>query len=145
MTQIRPWLYIGKYRDTTNLALLENIQIGAMLQFAELVEQPGIVTLYIEQDDGVSIPDGNFHKGLEFIISNKEAGRNILVACGAGISRSTVFTIAALAAIEHISLKDAFMEVKRLHPDTMPHPALWKSLCRYFGDDTNFMPHMVKW
>jgi protein-tyrosine phosphatase len=144
MNQIRPWLYIGKYRDTINLPLLQFHQIGAMLQFAELVEQPGIVTFYIDQDDGVPVPSENFHKGLKFIISNKEAGRNILVACGAGISRSATFTIAALSAIEQISLKEAYIEVKRLHPDTMPHPAVWKSMCIYFKDDTTFMPYMMR-
>ena len=142
MTQIRPWLYIGKYRDTTNLGLLESLQIGAMLQFAELVEQPGIMTLYIDQDDGVPVPYGNFHQGLKFIISNKEANRNILIACGAGISRSAAFTIAALSAIEQISLKEAYLEVKRLHPDTFPHPEVWKSLCGYFKDESGFRPEI---
>jgi protein-tyrosine phosphatase len=144
MNQIRPWLYIGKYYDTTNLQVLQSHQIGAMLQFAALVEHPGIVSLFIDQEDGQPTPYRHFHKGLNFIKSHKEAGKNILVACGAGISRSSTFTIAALRAIEQISLKEAYIEVKRLHPDTMPHPVVWKSMCRYFSDDTSFMPYLMR-
>ncbi len=144
MNQIRPWLYIGKYRDTTHLPLLQFHRIGAMLLFAELVEHPGIVSLFIDQEDGQPTPYRHFHKGLNFIRSNKEEGRNVLVACGAGISRSATFTIAALSSIEQISLKEAYMEVKRLHPDTMPHPVVWKSMCKYFKDDTGFMPYMMR-
>ena len=144
MNQIRPWLYIGKYRDTTNLPQLQFHRIGAMLQFAELVEHPGIVSLFIDQEDGQPTPYRHFQKGLDFIRYTKEEGRNVLVACGAGISRSATFAIAAISAIEQISLKEAYIEVKRLHPDTMPHPALWKSLCRYFKDDAIFMPYLMR-
>ena len=45
MNKIRPWLYIGKYRETKNSFLLEAHQIGAMLQLAELVEHTGIISL----------------------------------------------------------------------------------------------------
>ena len=144
MNQIRPWLYIGKYRDTTNLTLLQFHQIGAMLQFAEMVEHPGIVSLFIDQEDGQPTPYRHFHRGLDFIMSNKESGLNILVACGAGISRSATFAIAALSSVEQISLKEAYIEVKRLHPDAMPHPAIWKSLCKYLKDDATFMPYMMR-
>ena len=144
MNQIRPWLYIGKYYDTTNLSQLQFHQIGAMLQFAELVEHPGIVSMFIDQKDGEPVPYRHFHTGLNFISSHKESGQKILVSCGAGISRSATFTIAAISAFENISLKEAYLEVKRLHPDTMPHPVVWKSMCRYFKDDTSFMPYMMR-
>jgi hypothetical protein len=45
MVVIRPWLILGKYQETFNLPLLQSQAIGAMLQFAEPVEHPGIATL----------------------------------------------------------------------------------------------------
>ncbi|MFL5805459.1 MAG: hypothetical protein ACJ8CR_27450 [Roseiflexaceae bacterium] len=42
METIRPWLHIGKYRDTLNQSLLTSYRIGAMLQLAEHVQHPQI-------------------------------------------------------------------------------------------------------
>ncbi len=139
MYRIRPWLYIGKYRETLNLNLLSANQIGAALQLAGLVEQPGINILYLAVDDGVPLPADLLQKGVEFIIVNKEAGKRALVACGAGISRSASFAIAALKEVEGLSLLEALQEIKRYHPGAMPHPALWQSLCEYYDEDTPFV------
>ncbi len=135
MNQIRPWLYIGKYRDTTDVNLLEVHQIGAMLQFAELVEHPGIISLYLPVEDGVPLPERMLGKGLDFVKAQKEQGRRVMISCGAGISRSATFAIAVIKEVEQISLSDAFRDVKIHHPQTMPHPELWKSLCEYFKEE----------
>ncbi|MFZ4523520.1 MAG: dual specificity protein phosphatase family protein [Bacteroidales bacterium] len=138
MNQIRPWLYIGRYRDTTDLLLLESHKIGAMLQLAELVKQPGIESLYLPVADGVPLPVPMLENGIDFVKTRKEQGRTILISCGAGISRSATFVLAALFEIEHICLSDAMRDLTILHPDTMPHPALWKSLCDYFGEEISY-------
>lgn len=49
MNQIQPWLYIGKYRETRNLHLLQAHHIEIMFQMAELIEKPGIITLYLDK------------------------------------------------------------------------------------------------
>ncbi len=138
MNRIRPWLYIGKYRDTTDQFLLEVHQVGAMLQLAELFEQPGIVTLYLAVDDGVTISPELLKRGIDFVKSNHKAGRKTLVACGAGISRSAAFVIASLMEIEQLSLLEAYREVKLHHNEAMPHPALWLSLCKYYNEEIAF-------
>jgi protein-tyrosine phosphatase len=115
MNQIRLWLYIGKYSDTTNLSLLEFHQIGAMLQLAELVEHPGIISLYLNVDDGVSLPEPLLKEGIEFVKAQKGQGWKIMVSCGAGISRSTTFAIAVLKEIEQISLSESYREIFRFH------------------------------
>jgi protein-tyrosine phosphatase len=138
MNQIRPWLYIGKYRDTTDLLLLEAHQIGAMLQLAELVEHPGITSLYLPVDDGVPLPYPMLKKGVDFVKTQKDQGRKVLVSCGAGISRSATFAIAALKEIEGLNLSDAFREINLHHRETLPHPALWKSLCDYFREEISY-------
>ena len=138
MNQIRPWLYIGKYRETKDLILLKAHQIGAMLQLAELVEYSGIISLYLPVEDGVSLPEPILTEGIDFIKTQKDQGRTVMVSCGAGISRSTTFAIAALKEIEQLNLSDSFQEIILHHPETMPHPALWKSVCEYFMEDISY-------
>ncbi|MFZ4547704.1 MAG: hypothetical protein ACOYN4_09730 [Bacteroidales bacterium] len=86
MNQIRPWLFIGKYRETLDIELLKIHGIGSMLQLAELVEQPQIQSLYLAVDDGIALPYEMLKAGIEFIKTNQNEGRKVLVACGAGIS-----------------------------------------------------------
>ncbi len=55
MHRIRDWLYVGKYAETTNLSYLRSYGIGAMLQLADRVEQPGIESLYLPVEEGVTL------------------------------------------------------------------------------------------
>ncbi|MBE2225165.1 MAG: dual specificity protein phosphatase family protein [Anaerolineae bacterium] len=134
MNQIRPWLYIGKYRETKDYPYLSRHNIGAMLLLAESVEQPGITSLYLPVEDGEPLPIDLLQEGLAFIHQQHEQGKVVLVACGAGISRSGSYAIAALKESENLGLLDAFQEVQQRHPDTMPHYRLWQTLCEYYGE-----------
>ncbi len=138
MDRIRPWLYIGKYRETLNPHLLAAYQIEAMLQLAELVEHPGIVSLYLPVEDFQPIPFDLLRQGLDFVLAEKEQGHRVLVACGAGINRSSAFSAAVLKEAEGLSLLDAFRTVKKAHPEAMPHPPVWLSLCEYYQENIPF-------
>jgi protein-tyrosine phosphatase len=133
--RIRPWLYIGKYRDTLNRRLLEANQIQAMLQLADLVEHPGIVSLYLPVEDFQPLPSHLLQQGVEFVREHKRLGQRVLIACGAGINRSTAFAVAVLTEEEGLSLLDAFRAVKRQHREALPHPPVWESLCSYYQED----------
>ena len=76
--------------------------------------------------------------GVEFVRLEKALGRNVLIACGMGISRSATFAIAALMEEEGLGLLDAFGEVRARHPEALPHPALWQSLCDHYGEDVPY-------
>ena len=132
MNSIRNWLYIGKYRDTRDATLLAAHKIGAMLQLAEAVEQPDIESLYLPVEDGVPIADHYLRQGIDFVLAQKRLGRKVLVACGAGMSRSAAFAVAALIEDENLSLLAALRDVKSHLPVTMIHPAIWKSLCAFY-------------
>lgn len=142
MDEIRPWLYIGAYRDTKNQPYLNLKNIQAMLQLAELVEQPNIVSLYLPVEDLAPISSGHIRQGVDFIRTHKALGNRILVACGAGINRSSSFCAAALKEEEGLSLFEAFKEVKRLHPESMPHEPVWESLCKYYNEPTPYLDVM---
>jgi len=138
MDEIRPWLYIGKYRETLDKNYLDFKSIKAMLQLADRVEQKGINTLFLPvQDLGPTSPD-LIRRGVDFVLAEKEKGHKVLVACGAGINRSTAFCMAALKETEGISLLEAFKEIKRRHPESMPHEPVWESFCRYYNETTPY-------
>jgi len=142
MDQIRPWLFIGAYRDTLNKSYLEHRAIQAMLQLAERVEQPEIVSLYLPVEDVAPVSSKHIRQGVDFILENKRKEQRVLVACGAGINRSSAFSAAALKEAEGLSLFDAFKEVKHQHPASMPHEPVWNSLCTYYNESTPYLEVM---
>lgn len=132
--EIRPWLLIGKYAHTRDLPLLHAHRINAMLQLAEAVPQLNILSLYLAVEDGEALPAVKLQQGVAFIRAQKAADQRILVACGAGISRSSTFALAALKEEENLTLREAYQLVKQQHPAALPHPALWQSLCSYYDE-----------
>jgi predicted protein tyrosine phosphatase len=143
MDEIRPWLFIGAYRDTLNKNYLDLKSIGAMLQLAEKVEQPNIISLYLPVEDIAPIPHSLLTQGIVFIREHRKQGKRILVACGAGINRSSAFCAAALKEDEGLSLFEAFKEVKRKHPESIPHKPVWESLCNYYDEPVSYLDVML--
>jgi hypothetical protein len=134
MNPVRPWLYVGKFVDTLDGRTLSAQGIGAVLQLAHSVQHTGITSCFIPVDDGVPLPGDLLRQGVDFVLDAKRRGQRVLIACGAGMSRSVTFAVAALKEDEGLSLLDAVQTVKRNHPDSSPHPALWDSLCAYYGE-----------
>ena len=96
MDEIRPWLYIGSIRDTANEHYLGYKSIQAMLQLAAKVDHPSIEVLYLSVEDFKPLNYDLLKKGVKFIREHKRSNHRILVACGAGINRSSYFCTAAL-------------------------------------------------
>jgi protein-tyrosine phosphatase len=142
MDEIRPWLYIGKYRDTLDKNYLNFKSIKAMLQLADLVEQKEINSLFLPVEDMGPTSPALIKQGVDFILAEKEKGSKILVACGAGMNRSTAFCMAALKEVEGLSLLDAYKEIKRRHPESLPHEPVWESFCKYYNESTPYLDIM---
>lgn len=145
MYLVRPWLYIGKHRDTLNLPHLKANHIRAMLQLEELVGQPGIHTLYLPAEDGTPIPVNDYRRGINFILLEHQLGRNVMIACAAGISRSVTFAIAALKETEGAPLLAAYGEIVKMNTMALPHPALWHSLCSFYQEDIPYVEVLKKY
>jgi protein-tyrosine phosphatase len=142
MDEVRPWLFIGKYRDTLDKAYLLSKSIDAMLELAEKVEQPGIVSLYLPVEDLAPIPFALLTQGITFVREHKKQRHRVLVACGAGINRSSAFSLAALKEEEELGLFEAFLEVKKKHSESLPHGPVWESLCSYYNETISYMDVM---
>jgi protein-tyrosine phosphatase len=139
MQTIRPWLFIGRHRETLDQERLERAGIGALLHLAPSVSPRGLTVLALPIDDGEPLSGDLLWRGVDFVLTQKAAGRRVLVACGAGISRSTTFAIAALKEAEGLTLLDAMRAVRAAHPDGLPHPALWTSLCTYYEEPVDYL------
>ena len=144
MVPIRPWLYIGRFSETHDDDLLRRSGVGAMLQLADSVRLPEIPSLYIPVEDGQPLPSDMLRMGVEFVRLEKALGRKVLIACAAGISRSSAFAIAALKEEERLPLFDAFRQVRAMHPDALPHPAIWQSLCDYYAEEAPYADLLVE-
>lgn len=142
MYKIRDWLLIGRFIETVNLPLLEEHHIGAMLQLASPIPYQRITTLYLPIEDGVALNLDHLINGVQFIREQKAQDKIVLVACGAGISRSSTFAIAALKEEENLSLKDALHEVKKHHRYAAPHPELWKTVHQHYEGFTPSLPEI---
>ena len=139
MQIIRSWLIVGSYRDRQAADQLAAYGVESMLQLAGLITHPGIASFYLPIEDGEVIEQDVLARGIAYILAQHAAGRTVLVACGAGISRSTTFAIAALKAAEGRSLRDAARIVRQVHPQGMPHHALWSSLCAYYQEPVPYL------
>jgi protein-tyrosine phosphatase len=142
MDEIRPWLYIGKYRDTLDKNHLNSKSIKAMLQLADRIEESGINSLFLPVEDMRPTLSAFIKQGVDFILAEKEKGHKVLVACGAGISRSTAFCMAALKEVEGLSLLEAFKEIKRKHPESMPNEPVWESFCKHYHESIPYLDIM---
>lgn len=139
MYRIRDWLLIGNYPESMQRAALNAYGITALLQLAAVVQHPGLAVKCIVVDDGAPLAAERLREGVDFVRARKAEGRKVLVACGAGISRSVSFAIAALKEEEGLSLLDAYAAVRAAHPAALPHPALWESLRQYYGEPTTYL------
>lgn len=134
MNTVRPWLMIGKYRESMDRNLLAQCEIGAMLHLAEDVSHPDMTCLYLPVEDGVPIPVDLLAQGVAFILAQRDQEKKVFVACGAGMSRSVSFAVAALKEAEKLDLLTALRIVKQHHPEALPNPKLWQSLCSYYNE-----------
>lgn len=139
MDEIRPWLFIGGFRDTLDKGYLDRKRIQAMLQIAEPVQHEGINSLFLEVDDLARTPHHLIKQGVDFVLTEKEMGHNILVSCGAGVNRSTMFCLAALKEAEGLNLFDAFKEVVRRHPGALPNEQVWEAFCDYYHETVPYL------
>jgi hypothetical protein len=139
MFKIRDWLYIGKYAHTRIKSNLDRNQIGALLSLAEPVGHEGIETLYLQVADGEPVEPDKIAAGVKFVREQKAAGKRVLVACGAGISRSSMFTMAALMEEEDLNVFDAYREVYQQYRAAQPHHNLVISLAAYHGQNLDLL------
>jgi len=138
MYQIREWLYISGFTAASDEKWLKHTGIQAMLQLFKPLYYPGIHALYLQAEDGYPLQSVSIARGTQFIREQAQLQHHLLITCGAGISRSVTFGIAALKEIEGVSLRQAYLSIRKKHPDAMPDQRHWESLRAFYGEEESF-------
>jgi len=138
MHKIRDWLYVASFREAQDIALLKNNEIDAVLHLHQSIEYDTIPTLFVPVQEGFPLGKHDIITGLNFIAEQHAQGKKVVVACGAGISRSVIFATGALKMAESLTMSKAFSEVRKKHERAMPDELHWQSMCTYFGENTDF-------
>lgn len=94
---------------------------------------------YSDTGDEHVFPDGpheytDFKDAVDSIREALATGKNVLVHCQAGCSRSPSACIAVLAVEDGYSYEEAYERVRRLHEKTNPTPELEASARRYIQE-----------
>ena len=126
-------VYISGVRAMYDIDILRRLNIRHVLKlfFYEPHWPSDFVVCENPVVDGERVPDEALAKGVAFINEQVDAGRPVLVQCGAGISRSSTFVLAFMLE-RGFDLKPAFEWLQKQHPPSWPLPAMWNTLIEYY-------------
>ena len=121
-------LYIGS-QDCADIKILEKYNIKNVLSLGVDVDIRNINHKFIPILD---LPESNIKpiltECLPFIRNGVENKQNVLVHCNAGVSRTSMVTIAYLMQYEGMNYEEAYNLVKRKRPAIQPNDGFKKQL-----------------
>ena len=133
MHLVTPELVIGSCEDAENPELLHRFNIDAVLSLEPVrILKPVACQLILRVQDRIALPEAVITQAVDFIQQQIAQGRNVLVHCQMGISRSPALVLAYLHQHQGLSLQQALARIQQLRPQAEPHPALLASLQHHF-------------
>lgn len=126
-------IYIGGYQAIRFADALRAMSIRTVLKlYAGLPHFPAdFNTLDHPTTDNELIPAAALQRGVDFISEQVRAVQPLLVMCSTGSSRSATFILAYQLA-QGRDLHESFHTLRRAHPATELHPAMWLSLITHY-------------
>ncbi|XP_053318442.1 dual specificity protein phosphatase 16 [Spea bombifrons] len=125
-TRILPHLYLGCQRDVLNKELMQQNEIGYVLNASNTCPKPD----FICESHFLRVPVNDsfcekilpwLDKSVDFIEKAKASNGRVLVHCLAGISRSATIAIAYIMKRMDMSLDEAYRFVKEKRPTISPN------------------------
>ncbi|TKS90376.1 Dual specificity protein phosphatase 16 [Collichthys lucidus] len=125
-TRILPHLYLGCQRDVLNKDLMQQNDIGYVLNASNTCPKPD----FIPESHFLRVPVNDsfcekilpwLDRSVEFIEKAKASNARVLVHCLAGISRSATIAIAYIMKRMDMSLDEAYRFVKEKRPTISPN------------------------
>ncbi|KAG8438740.1 hypothetical protein GDO86_005074 [Hymenochirus boettgeri] len=125
-TRILPHLYLGCQRDVLNKELMQQNEIGYVLNASNTCPKPD----FISDSHFLRVPVNDsfcekilpwLDKSVDFIEKAKASNDRVLVHCLAGISRSATIAIAYIMKRMDMSLDEAYRFVKEKRPTISPN------------------------
>jgi len=142
--EVHPGIWIGSYAAVldenleeysidvvVNMAIECDYKISPQLSMCVQQVKIGI-------DDGRLSNCGVFEKAADVIRDARAEGKNVLVHCAAGVSRSGTAVMAYLMLHQDMGWADALEYLREGRPCVNPHPLLVRSLIRDLG--VKFIP-----
>ncbi|MCZ7542662.1 MAG: dual specificity protein phosphatase family protein [Anaerolineae bacterium] len=83
-------------------------------------------------NDSEFVPLDMLQRGVAFVRAQREAGHSVLIACHAGVSRSSTFVMAYLMDALGYDLREAWARLSAQHGAAWPMPQMWESLLAHF-------------
>lgn len=138
-------IYISGWRATQYGDYLRQAGITHVLKLYEGIPSfpPDFNVCENPVDDGEFLALEPLQRGVTFVLEQVDAGRPVLVMCGAGISRSSTFVLATLVQRGY-DLRDAFFLLREKHLEATPHPYLWLSLITHYSLPYK-LPEVLEW
>ena len=134
-SKIFSWLYLGSYQNACNSKDLKDLKIGYVLNCAAECENKNFADIIYFQVKLNDFPNFNissfFKKTNEFINKAKLSGKNILIHCQLGISRSTTCLIAYMIKYLGYTTVTALQYIKTKRPHIMPNFGFLQQLKNY--------------
>lgn len=133
-------LYVGSKLDASNTSLLEQCKIEAVFSFEfasvpEFVKAHALVTAADRKPINGSIVSNAFG----FISSQKALGRNVLIHCQEGISRSPSLVAGYLAWAYGMTISQAVTLIQSKRPVAAPDPVFLSSIDNYVRNELDRM------
>lgn len=127
-------LYIGGVAAVHHAAALREAGITHVLKLSTADQGwPDDFTVFDNAlPDSEFVPLEQLRRGVAFIREQRQAGRNVLVACHAGVSRSSTFVLAYLLEALGYDLREAWQHLHAQHPIAWPMPQMWESLLMHY-------------
>ncbi|OCT58198.1 dual specificity protein phosphatase 16 [Xenopus laevis] len=125
-TRILPHLYLGCQKDVLNKELIQQNEIGYVLNASNTCPKPD----FISDSHFLRVPVNDsfcekilpwLDKSVDFIEKAKASNDRVLVHCLAGISRSATIAIAYIMKRMDMSLDEAYRFVKEKRPTISPN------------------------
>jgi atypical dual specificity phosphatase len=131
ITEVYNRLYVGGYVQAAKLRLNNPNNIQAVLDVSTeppYEESKDIVYAHIPFDDGGAVPEPQFWACMKFLFEQYRQGKNCLVHCAAGISRSVSIASAFLYFAKIMDFEDALNYVRQRRQIANPHRDILNSI-----------------
>ena len=120
-TKIRDNLYLSS-KDSITHSRVESCKIKAIINVANEIKSPDfrkVASYHCGFADNAVEAERNTEAVAAFAAGLICEGKNVLIHCKQGASRSPHVVATVLAALEGMSYEEAYAEVKSLHPRAM--------------------------
>ena len=132
ISEILPFLFVGRHQDSLNTAELSQLSITHILnvmESARVSDDDTFVRLHVPVSDfGDSKIADILDRCCEFIDQAKSSNGKVLLHCGRGQNRSPSIATAYLMRNHGMQLKEAFHHVRTKRPEFAPHEGYLKQL-----------------